>query len=127
MATGYDGKRRAYDASAFPLFGPAREMAGVVAVFWEHQRGRSHLTRRNSEHGAQSHDQVAQLPRYFGRIVCLVKSGTEAYRQSYARSRTPRQPGASMSGPLHPFWAAHTRNGQNTPHDLELGGCGQTA
>jgi hypothetical protein len=36
MATGYDGKRRAYDASAFPLFGPAREMEGVVAVFWEH-------------------------------------------------------------------------------------------
>ena len=36
MATGYDGKRRAYDASAFPLFGPAREMEGVVSVFWEH-------------------------------------------------------------------------------------------
>jgi PAS domain-containing protein len=36
MATGYDGIRRAYAASAYPLFGPGGENQGAVAVFWEH-------------------------------------------------------------------------------------------
>jgi PAS domain-containing protein len=36
MATGYDGRRNAYDATAHPLFGQGGEMQGVVCVFWEH-------------------------------------------------------------------------------------------
>jgi hypothetical protein len=35
MATAYDGSRRLYDATAYPLFAAAGEMHGVVAVFWE--------------------------------------------------------------------------------------------
>ena len=35
MATGYDGARREYEATAYPLFGAGGEMHGVVAVFWE--------------------------------------------------------------------------------------------
>jgi PAS domain-containing protein len=35
MATAYDGKRREYEATAYPLFGATGEMHGVVAVFWE--------------------------------------------------------------------------------------------
>ena len=35
MATGYDGVRRLVDTTAYPLFGAAEEMHGVVAVFWE--------------------------------------------------------------------------------------------
>ena len=35
MATGYDGVRRLVDTTAYPLFGTADEMHGVVAVFWE--------------------------------------------------------------------------------------------
>ncbi len=35
MATSYNGKRRLYDATAYPLFAAAGEMHGVVAVFWE--------------------------------------------------------------------------------------------
>jgi PAS domain-containing protein len=35
MATGYDGVRRLVDTTAYPLFGTAGEMHGVVAVFWE--------------------------------------------------------------------------------------------
>ena len=34
MATGYDGVRRTLDATAYPLFGAADEMHGVVNVFW---------------------------------------------------------------------------------------------
>ena len=34
MATTYDGGRRQYDATAYPLFGATGEMHGVVAVFW---------------------------------------------------------------------------------------------
>ena len=34
MATGYDGVRRLVDATAYPLFGAAEEMHGVVNVFW---------------------------------------------------------------------------------------------
>ena len=33
-ATGYDGVERAVEATAFPLFGEADEMHGVVTVFW---------------------------------------------------------------------------------------------
>jgi hypothetical protein len=35
MATAYNGVRRQYEATAYPLFGAADEMHGVVAVFWE--------------------------------------------------------------------------------------------
>ena len=31
----YDGVRRSYEATAYPLFGATGEMHGVVAVFWE--------------------------------------------------------------------------------------------
>jgi hypothetical protein len=34
MATAYDGVRRAYEATAYPLLGSTGEMHGVVAVFW---------------------------------------------------------------------------------------------
>jgi len=35
FATAYDGTRRAYQATAYPLFATEDEMHGVVAVFWE--------------------------------------------------------------------------------------------
>ncbi len=35
MATAFSGERRLYEATAYPLFGTAGEMHGVVAVFWE--------------------------------------------------------------------------------------------
>jgi PAS domain-containing protein len=35
MATTYNGVRRQLEATAYPLFGAAGEMHGVVAVFWE--------------------------------------------------------------------------------------------
>lgn len=35
MATAYNGIRRIYDATAYPLLGSDGEMHGVVAVFWE--------------------------------------------------------------------------------------------
>ena len=35
MATSYDGKRRQYEATAYPLIGAEEAMHGVVAVFWE--------------------------------------------------------------------------------------------
>jgi PAS domain-containing protein len=34
MATSYDGVRRAYEATAYPLLGSTGEMNGVVAIFW---------------------------------------------------------------------------------------------
>jgi len=34
MATAYNGVRRAYEATAYPLLGATGEMHGVVAVFW---------------------------------------------------------------------------------------------
>ncbi len=33
--TGYDGNRRLVEATAYPLFGAAKEMHGVVSVFWQ--------------------------------------------------------------------------------------------
>lgn len=33
--TGYDGLKRLVEATAYPLFGTAREMHGVVNVFWQ--------------------------------------------------------------------------------------------
>jgi PAS domain-containing protein len=33
--TGYDGQRRLVEATAYPLFGAAKEMHGVVSVFWQ--------------------------------------------------------------------------------------------
>jgi hypothetical protein len=35
MATAYNGVRREYEVTAYPLLGAAREMHGVVTVFWE--------------------------------------------------------------------------------------------
>ncbi len=35
MATGYDGVERVVDVTAYPLFGAADEMHGVVNVFWQ--------------------------------------------------------------------------------------------
>ena len=34
VATSYDGARRQYEATAYPLFGSAGEMHGVMALFW---------------------------------------------------------------------------------------------
>jgi PAS domain-containing protein len=39
LATSYDGIRRAYEATAYPLIGATGEMHGVLAVFWEHKNG----------------------------------------------------------------------------------------
>jgi PAS domain-containing protein len=35
MATAYDGSRRLYEATAYPLFGAEGDMHGVINVFWE--------------------------------------------------------------------------------------------
>ncbi len=35
LATAYDGVRREYEATAYPLLGSTGEMHGVVAVFWQ--------------------------------------------------------------------------------------------
>ena len=35
VATAFDGVRREYEATAYPLLGGNGEMHGVVAVFWE--------------------------------------------------------------------------------------------
>jgi PAS domain-containing protein len=35
LATTFDGVRRAYEATAYPLLGSTGQMHGVVAVFWE--------------------------------------------------------------------------------------------
>jgi PAS domain-containing protein len=35
MATSYDGVRRQYEATAYPLLGAEGEMHGVIAVFWQ--------------------------------------------------------------------------------------------
>ncbi len=35
VATSYDGVRRQYEATAYPLFGAEGEMHGVFVVFWE--------------------------------------------------------------------------------------------
>jgi PAS domain-containing protein len=35
IATAYDGTRRAYEATAYPLFATEGEMQGVLAVFWD--------------------------------------------------------------------------------------------
>jgi hypothetical protein len=39
MATAFNGVRREYEATAYPLFGATGEMNGVVAVFWENASG----------------------------------------------------------------------------------------
>src|SRR5262249_46607698 len=39
LASPYDGARRAYEATAYPLFGTSGELDGVIAVFWEHKPG----------------------------------------------------------------------------------------
>jgi len=41
LASAYDGSRRAYEATAYPLFGATGEMHGVVAVFWPRERPES--------------------------------------------------------------------------------------
>jgi hypothetical protein len=40
MATAYNGVRREYEVTAYPLLGAAREMHGVVSVFWEVASGK---------------------------------------------------------------------------------------
>jgi PAS domain-containing protein len=35
LATSYNGVRREYEATAYPLFGATGEMHGVISVFWE--------------------------------------------------------------------------------------------
>ena len=35
LATGYDGVRRAVEATAYPLLGAHDELHGVVVVFWQ--------------------------------------------------------------------------------------------
>ena len=35
MATSFDGVRRSYEATAYPLLGSTGDMHGVLAVFWE--------------------------------------------------------------------------------------------
>jgi PAS domain-containing protein len=35
MATGYDGARRLVEVTAYPLFGAADDLHGVLTVFWE--------------------------------------------------------------------------------------------
>jgi hypothetical protein len=35
MATAYDGVRRRVEVTAYPLFGAAHDMHGVLTVFWE--------------------------------------------------------------------------------------------
>ena len=35
FATAYDGVRRSYESTAYPLFGASGEMHGVISVFWE--------------------------------------------------------------------------------------------
>jgi PAS domain-containing protein len=35
LATAYDGVRRAYEATAYPLFATSGDMHGVISVFWE--------------------------------------------------------------------------------------------
>jgi hypothetical protein len=39
LATAYDGSRRAYEATAYPLFATEDEMHGVISVFWEESPG----------------------------------------------------------------------------------------
>ena len=39
MATAFNGVRRTYEATAYPLLGSTGEMHGVVAVFWEVKPG----------------------------------------------------------------------------------------
>ena len=39
LATTYDGVRRAYEATSYPLLGATGEMHGVVAVFWPDEPG----------------------------------------------------------------------------------------
>ena len=38
VATAYDGVRRTYEATAYPLLGETGQMHGVVAVFWQEAR-----------------------------------------------------------------------------------------
>jgi hypothetical protein len=35
VATAYDGSRRTYESTAYPLFATAGEMHGIINVFWE--------------------------------------------------------------------------------------------
>ena len=35
VATAYDGIRRTYEATAYPLFASSGDMHGVISVFWE--------------------------------------------------------------------------------------------
>lgn len=39
LASSFDGERREYEATAYPLMGAEGEMHGVVAIFWESAKG----------------------------------------------------------------------------------------
>jgi PAS domain-containing protein len=39
LATAYDGSRRMYEATAYPLFAAEGDMHGVMSVFWEQAPG----------------------------------------------------------------------------------------
>jgi PAS domain-containing protein len=41
LATAYDGTRRMYDATAYPLFAAEGDMHGVVSVFWQSDAARA--------------------------------------------------------------------------------------
>ncbi len=41
IASSFDGERRKYEATAYPLIGAEGEMHGVVSVFWESAAGES--------------------------------------------------------------------------------------
>ncbi len=43
LASSYDGERREYEATAYPLIGAEGEMHGVVSVFWESTPGEGGL------------------------------------------------------------------------------------
>jgi hypothetical protein len=43
MATGYDGVRRHVEVTAYPLFGAADDMHGVLTVFWEARTPRGEI------------------------------------------------------------------------------------
>ena len=44
VATAYNGVRRTYEATAYPLLGTSGEMDGVVAVFWADTSGTTGTT-----------------------------------------------------------------------------------
>ena len=72
MATSYDGVRRQYEATAYPLFGTGGEMHGVISVFWqdlagEPRSGASRVLGRSGIGGRSGADTV----KYGGNTSCV--------------------------------------------------------